>query len=226
MIVTIHQPDFLPWLGFFDRWEKSDLYIILDDVQFLRRGWHHRDKIKNRDGAGWITVPVNKKGKYNQLIRDTKIDNSTDWRSKHLKAIEMNYKKAPNFEYYFNKIKNVYDNNHLLLIDLNIELLKFCASILQIETPFIFSSSFQETSKGTQRIVNLVKAVEGNVYLTGLGSRDYLDEALFNNEGIKVYWQEFNHPVYPQRNGNFKKMLSILDFLMMVPTPKKVFKGH
>ncbi len=215
MIVTIHQPDFLPWLGFFDRWQKSDLYIILDGVQFLRRGWHHRDKIKTREGAMWLTVPVVKKGQYHQLFRDVNIDNDTNWRDKHLKTIELNYKKAPNFELCFEKIREIYDKQHLFLIDLNMELLHFVAVELRITTHFVFASDYKITSTSTQRLIDLVRAVDGTDYLTGLGSKDYLDESLFKKENIIVLWQEFQHPIYSQLHGEFVPMLSCLDYLMI-----------
>ncbi len=223
MIVTIHQPDFLPWLGFFDRWQKSDLYIVFDDVQFIRRGWHHRDKIKTPGGVKWLTVPVLKKGNYLQQIREVKIDNQEDWRRKHLNIIQSAYGKAPNFDAVYNSIKEILFREHRLLIDLNTDLLKYCAGVLQINTPFCFSSEFQEPSKGTENLIRLVKAVKGDTYLTGLGSKDYLDEKEFNKQGIKVIWQDFNHPVYLQLHGTFDKMLSIIDFLMMTPNPETVF---
>jgi len=215
MIVTIHQPDFLPWLGFFDRWQKSDLYIVLDDVKFLRRGWHHRDRIKTKDGARWLTVPVIKKGKYHQIIRDVKIDNRTNWRYKHLKAIESNYKKAPKFEHCFTKITEIYEKKHLFLIDLNMELLHLIASELGITTSNVFASDYDVKSTSTQRLVDLVKEVGGTGYLTGLGSRNYLAESVIEKENVKVIWQEFKEPVYRQLHGEFIPMLSSLDYLMM-----------
>jgi len=214
-IITIHQPDFFPWLGFFDRWKKSDLYIALDDVQFLRRGWHHRDKIKTKTGVSWLTVPIVKRGKYNQLINETEIDNSIDWRSRCLNAIHFNYKKAPNFEYCFKKIEDIYGKNHQFLIDLNKDIMNFAACELSIDTPLIFSSKYKIKSTSTQRLVELVGLVEGTTYLTGLGSRDYLDESIFNDEGVKVDWYDFQHPVYEQLHGDFIPGLSCLDFLMM-----------
>lgn len=215
MIVTIHQPDFLPWLGFFDRWKKSDIYVVLDDVQFLRRGWHHRDKIKTANGSIWLTVPVLKKGKYDQLIRDVRIDNSTNWCQDHLRAIEFNYKKAPNFGYCFKKMIEIYNRKHPFLIDLNMELLNFLASELAITTPTVFASEFNIKSKSTQRLLELVKSVNGSIYLTGMGSKDYLDESLFRKENIQVMWQEYTHTVYTQLHGKFIPMLSSLDYLMM-----------
>ena len=214
-IVTIHQPDFIPWLGFFDRWKNSDVYIVLDDVQFLRRGWHHRDKIKTVNGAAWLTVPVLKKGRYDQLIKETKIDDKAAWRRKHLRAIELSYRKAPNFFSLFEKIKDIYAKNYSFLIDLNMELLNFIAGEFGITTPVIFSSELNVKTTGTQRLVDLVKMVSGSIYLTGSGSKDYLEEPIFNNENLKVAWQEYEHPVYKQLNGKFIPMLSSLDFLMV-----------
>ena len=111
MIITIHQPDFIPWLGFFHRWAVSDLYIVLDDVQFLRRGWHHRDRIKTASGECWLTIPVRKKGRYLQQIRQVELDNDQIWRQKHLRTIEVAYKKAPNFDHCYVALKEIYLNS-------------------------------------------------------------------------------------------------------------------
>lgn len=215
MLVTIHQPDFLPWLGFFDRWQKSDLYVVLDDVQFLRRGWQHRDKIKTKQGAMWLTVPVITKGKYHQIIRDVRIDNGTDWRHKHLRTIETNYRQAPNFDHCFEKTKKIYDKKHLSLINLNMDLLDLVAAELEITTPTVFASEYDINTTSTQRLVDLVGAVGGTHYLTGLGAMDYLDESLFHKNNIRVVWQKFQHPVYKQLHGEFIPKLSSLDYLMM-----------
>lgn len=215
MVVTIHQPDFLPWLGFFDRWQKSDTYIVLDDVQFLRRGWHHRDKIKTKNGVQWLTVPVLKKSRYHQTIKEVKINNEENWRYKHLKTIQASYGKTPNFDLVYSKLSEIYNRNHDLLISFNMDLLKFCSEMFGIKTPVVFASALNVKSTGSQRLIDLVKSVEGREYLTGSGSRDYLDEALFKEAGINVCWQKFEHPVYKQLYGGFEKMLSALDFLIM-----------
>lgn len=218
MIVTIHQPDFFPWLGFFDRWKQSDLYIVLDDVQFLRRGWHHRDKIKTVEGVQWLTVPVIKKHRYTQQIREVMLDSTQDWRRKHLRMIRMVYGQSPNFDDIYPWLEHIYQQEHESLLDLNMTLLKACASLLEITTPFQYASTFHIHASGTQRLVELVKAVQGNIYLTGNGSRAYLDETAFQKEQITVRWQEFKHPIYPQLYGDFQPGLSVLDFLMMTPT--------
>lgn len=214
-VVTIHQPDFLPWLGFFDRWRKSDLYIVLDDVQFLRRGWHHRDKIKTPQGVNWLTVPVKKKGHYYQQIREVEIDNQSDWRHRHLNTVQSSYSKAPNFQRVYRELEGIYLREHEYLIDLNMDLLHFAASALCIETPIVFASDYKVSSSSSQRLSDLVKAVGGTVYLTGTGSEDYLDETPFSGSRIKVIWQKFEHPIYSQLHGVFEPMLSVLDYLMM-----------
>lgn len=215
MVVTIHQPDFLPWLGFFDRWGKSDLYIVLDDVQFLRRGWHHRDKIKTQSGVQWLTVPVHKKSHYYQTIKEVRINNNEDWRYKHLKTIQTAYGKATNFDLVYGRFSEIYNKDYDLLISFNMNLLRLCSKMLGINIPVVFASEFNVKSTGSQRLVDLVRSAGGKEYLTGTGSRDYLDEAIFEKEGISVCWQEFENPVYKQLHGGFEKMLSVLDFLMM-----------
>ena len=215
MIVTIHQPDFLPWLGFFDRWKQSDLYVVLDDVQFLRRGWHHRDKIKTPHGVKWLTVPVIKKNKYEQQIREVKVDKTQDWQQKHLNTLKAAYGKAPNYTEVMAGLEVIYHLNKDLLIDFNMDMLKHCAILLSIATPMVRSSEMGIMTKGGQRILDLVLSVGGSVYLTGVGSRDYLDEELFERAGIELRWQEFEHPAHPQLHGPFEPMLSVLDYLMM-----------
>jgi hypothetical protein len=213
-IVTIHQPDFLPWLGFFDRWRRSDLYVMLDNVQFLRRGWHHRDKIKSANGLQWLTLPVRKKGKNLQLINEVELDNDQDWKRKHLSTIQHAYAKAPCFDEIFPAIETIYKRASDLMIDLNVNLLKFASERLGISVPTVLASEFEVNGRGTTRLVELTKMFNAKVYLTGTGARDYLDESEFQAEGIKVEWQHFEHPCYTQLHGDFVPMLSVLDYLM------------
>ncbi len=214
-IITIHQPDFCPWLGFFDRWAKSDLFIILDDVQFLRRGWHHRDRIITAHGIQWLTVPVIKKGRYEQRIMDVVIDNQSTWHKKHIKTISAAYKKAPFFTYVFNNLCKVYMQGHKKLIELNMDFLKTCADMLGITTPFVLASSLGVNKKSNERLIHLIQAVGGDTYLSGTGARDYLNETTFTRNNVQVLWQKYKHPVYLQLHKGFQEKLSIIDFLMM-----------
>ena len=216
-VVTIHQPDFLPWLGFFDRWKNSDLFIVLDNVQFLRQGWHNRDKIKIPGGVRWLSVPTIRKGKFEQEIRDVLIDYQHDWPRKFLETIRHAYGKAPNFDRIFPDIVSCIKTRHSLLIDLNMNLLRWAADELEINAPMILASTLQADSKATMRLVELTTLVGGEVYFTGTGARDYLEAQYFEAAGIEVRWQEFEHPVYPQLHGRFEAGLSVLDYLMMRP---------
>ena len=219
MVVNIHQPDFIPWLGFFDRLAASDVYVVLDDVQLLRKGWHNRDRIKTRGGAMWLTVPVKKKGKYHQTIGETGIDSGRDWRGKHLAALRANYAKAPNFDAVFPRLEAIYAKGHERLLDLNMDLLGYCMEALGIKVRTVMASDFGVTTTGTARLVELVRDVGGDVYLSGTGAEAYLEEALFKDAGIRVAWQRFDHPVYPQLHGDFEPGLSAIDYLMNAAGP-------
>jgi hypothetical protein len=215
MIVTIHQPDFLPWLGFFERWRQSDLLILLDDVQFLRRGWHHRDQVKTTNGVTWLTVPTRKKGKYDQRINEVAIDNTQNWRRKHLRLIKSSYMHAPYFKTIFSELSQLYSEKHENLMDLNWDMLEWSRKRLDIRTTVQHASVFHITASKTQRIVELCRAVGADTYLTGMGAKDYLEKSQFETHGIEVMWHSFDHPVYPQLHGHFQPNLSVLDYLMM-----------
>lgn len=217
-IITIHQPDFFPWIGFFQRWQKSDLFIILDDVQFIRRGWHHRDKIKTLNGARWLTVPVEKKGRYFQPINKVKTSISDNWKKQHLDTIYAAYKDAPRFEFLFPEIETLYSKSFAKLIDINLTILNFVSTKLEITTPVTFASDLNIPSKGTDKLLQLIKKVDGTDYLTGLGSKNYLEETKLTDEGINVVWDDFAPPYYNQLHNGFIPGLSILDMLMMMET--------
>jgi hypothetical protein len=219
MIVTIHQPDFLPWLGFFKRWKQSDIYIVLDDVQFIRRGWHHRDKIKTAHGIKWLTVPVKKKSRYYQKISEVEIDYHENWQQSHFGIVKAAYSKAKNFDLVFDALTNIYSENHRFLIDLNMDFLRYCATQLGIDTPVLKASSYPTKETKSRKLLELVNAVGGSVYLTGTGSMDYLDEKIFSEAGVEVKWQGYENPIYQQLHGKFEKMLSVLDYLMVSPRP-------
>jgi len=213
-IIVIHQPDFIPWIGFFDRLIKCDIFVALDDVQYIRRGWHHRDKIKSNSGSIWLTVPVKKKGHYDQLINEVEIDYSQNWISKHLKTLQHSYGKAKYFSKIFPKIEEIYLNNYKLLIDFNIAFIMLIINLFNIKVDMIFSSSLGCAGEKTDLLIDIVKKVGGNIYLSGLGSKSYLIENRFTNENLGLQWQDYKHPIYPQLHGqNFIPKLSALDYL-------------
>ncbi len=220
--VCIHQPDFAPWLGFFDRLIDADVYVVFDDAQFLRRGWHHRDKILGPQGTQWLTVPVLKKGRYHQEIRDVKIDESTNWRRKHLQTLASVYGNRPGFESTHRQITEIYDRQHERLIDLNMDLISWLLKALDIEVQICMSSEFGIESTSTSRLVELTQALGGTTYISGLGAKNYLDEEAFRQQNIEVRWQEFLHPTWDQGQSTFLSMLSTLDTLYQGATQTKM----
>lgn len=211
--VCIHQPDFAPWIGFFDRLVRSDVYVVLDNVQFLRRGWHHRDKIKSLNGPKWLTVPVKKKGRYYQNINEVEIDDSRDWRRDHLNAIRSNYAKSPFLDETFFEIEEIYARPWARLIDFNIAVINLFIRAFDISASTVIGSTLGVTGTKNELLADIMKTVNGDTYLAGEGSRSYLEEELLNNRGIDVVWQSFHHPIYPQLHGEFTPGLSSLDFL-------------
>lgn len=212
-VVCAHQPDFLPYLGFFDRLLKCDVFVLMDDVQLIRRGWHNRNRIKTPQGPMWITVPILRKGRSCQTILESRIDHTRHWRRQILNAIRFNYHKAPHFEAYFSAIETLINQDVEFLVDLNLRLLSFLLEAFQIRVSTVRASELKIQGRSNEYLVNAVIAVGGNAYLSGTGAKDYLDEEYFQRHGITIHWQDFPHPVYPQLHGEFLSNLSCVDFL-------------
>jgi len=216
-IVSIHQPNFLPWLGYFDKIARSDIFIALDDVQLVRgKSYTCRAKILSQGNELWLSVPVLDKSE-KILIKDSRLDNKQNWKKKHLKTIYLSYKKSPYFEEIYEHIKGIYNFNSDLLVDYNLKFIKDTCSLLGLNKIFINSSDITSIDAyGLQKIIELIKSVGGTKYIsgTGAGSRRYIDEEVFNKEQIELIWQPELEYVYPQNNTTqFVKNLSIIDVL-------------
>lgn len=209
--ICIHQPDFAPYLGFFHRLLNADHFILLDDAQFIKGGWQNRDQIKGRHGPIWLTLPIVKK--FPQAINKVMLPENQHWVEDNLNLLRECYARASYFDEVFLRIEAIYRSGHRRMIDLNIELLHLALDYFDIEIPISLASEHALHSKSTQRLVELVQLHSGTSYLTGTGSRDYLDEAQFIEAGIQVEWQRFKHPVYQQQFNDFVPMLSCLDVL-------------
>jgi hypothetical protein len=208
--ICIHQPDFVPYLGFFDRLLHADHFILLDNVKFIRRGWQHRDRIKTREGSAWLSLSL-QKGDYHQKISEVRLSSEGKWIEENLALLRQCYAKALCFDHIYPKVEAIYRAGHERLIDFNIAFLDMALRLFRIDVQMTFASAYPVASSSSQRLLELVLAVQGNNYLTGPGSRDYLDEALFAQSGVSVSWQDFKHPTYSQLYGNFEPMLSCLD---------------
>ena len=214
--MTIHQPDFLPYLGFFHRLMMSDIYIVLDNVQFIRGGsncWTNRDKIKTPNGEIWITIPY-LKAPLGTNICDIKINNSIDWRNRNLTQIKDNYYSAEGFEEVFPYIQQLYAREYEMLADLTFASIKMLIELFDINIEVKFSSKLNPAGKSNERIIDLVQKVDSYQYLSGIGAKAYFDSELYERAGIKVIWQNFSHPIYPQINGGFIPYLSSIDLLL------------
>ncbi|MCS5579388.1 MAG: WbqC family protein [Gammaproteobacteria bacterium] len=208
----IHQPDFVPYLGFFQRLLMADVFVILDDVQFIRRGWQHRDYIKGKNGRRWLTLSL-QKGDFHQRINQVMLSNDKSWRNSHLNLLKDSYKRSKCFETIYTIIESIYLHPYDSLLDFNIAFLELGFKYFDIEILISYSSQYEVNYCGSLRILELVKRVQCETYLTGVGSRDYLDEHMFEENNISVQWQRFKHPKYPQVSGKFVPMLSFLDVL-------------
>ncbi len=219
MIIGIHQPNYLPYLGFFDKMAKSDIFVIYDDAQFNKSDFQHRNRIRIYHGWKWLTVPVEKK---RIPINEVKIKNEIKtwkgmkWSDAHFKDIHDNYKDAPYYSAYADELMRIYKRTYEKLVDLNMELIIFLMKAFDIDVEIVFSRDFGFTSKSTQKLVELVEALGGDVYLSGPKGKDYLDVSLFERKGIKVVFQDFKHPVYKQRYEGFVPNMAAIDALFNV----------
>jgi hypothetical protein len=213
-IIAVHQPNYIPWPGFFYKILKSDVFVLLDTVQFSRRSFTHRNRVK---GSGcniiWLTVPVYKKGRFYQKINEVKINETVNWQKKHLGTLQMNYANAPFFHYYSSALQEIYGQNWERLVDLNLELLTFVMDELKIKKKLILASNLAIKGERTELLVSLVKELGGDTYLSGSGARNYIDEELFKKEKIRLRYYQYGSFIYPQLWGKFIPNLSILDLL-------------
>ena len=217
MIVSINQPAYLPWLGYFDRIEASDIHIILDHVQFEKNSFTNRNKIKTAQGTTWLTVPLLTKGKFGDLtIQTIEIDNKSKWAKKHLAGIAQNYRKSPFFKDYFPQLEELYNQEWANLNQLISKLNTLFLEWLKIDTKLIYSSDLGINSTKSQLVLDLCKEVEAKIYISGAIGRDYLETQLFNENKIEVVFQEYQHPTYNQlyqSEDGFEYYMSILDLL-------------
>lgn len=209
--VTIHQLGYLPWLGFFDKMAKADIFVLYDDARFEKNYFDNRNKIKTAQGWTWITVPV--KYKFGQKLNEVEIENTQRWREKHYKTFLINYNKAPFSPVYLDFFEKIYKKKWERLVDLDITLIKYFAEKLGIKTELIKSSELNCTGEKSQKLLNICKKLNADIYLSGKFGKNYLDEKLFKENNIKVIYQDFKHPIYPQLYGEFIPELSVVDLL-------------
>lgn len=215
MLIAIHQPNYLPYLGFFDKMANADIFVIYDDAQFNKEDFQHRNRIRIYHGWKYLTVPVEKK---HTPIRDIRIRNERmikgiPWQEAHLKEIGDNYKDTLYYARYVDRLDALYTDKYDKLIDLNMDIINFLKGAFNIRTKMIFASELGFTSRSTERLADITEALGGDAYLSGPAGRNYLDVSLFESKNISVKFQDFKHPVYKQRYGGFVPNMSAIDAL-------------
>jgi hypothetical protein len=220
--IACHQPNFLPWLGYFAKIFHADVFFLLDDVQFTqghgKHNWTTRVRILSSSGPQWLTVPVKRTGKGKQFINEVEIDSADRrWLRKTLLTVEQSYKKTKYFEQYYGVLKEILAEGHKFIAELNIKLVMWLIDILGIQGEIHRSSDFSLTTTSNQRLIDLIISVGGRVYLSGDGADDYQLESEFKKNAISLQKMGFQHPVYEQIHGSeFIPGLSIIDALFNV----------
>jgi hypothetical protein len=214
VIVSAHQPNFAPWLGFYDKARQSDVLVLLDTVQFIKRGYQNRTQVKASNGPQWLTVPVISKGRYDQATRDVEIDETTKWRPVHLRTLRTVLAKAPYRDELIDVVEPIYarDDVHEL-VALNVALIRAVADRLGLTTRLVLASELDVPGSSTRLMVNLTKAVGGDVYLSGPTGRKYLEPERFPAAGLELRYHEFTLFEYPQLHGEFVPGLSCFDYV-------------
>lgn len=213
MILTAHQPLYMPWLGFFHKAILAETMCILDDVQFADGDYINRNKIKTFQGSKWLTIPVNKRNHLNRQIREIEIiDNG--WQKRHLSLIREAYSKTQYFSEYFYRFEELIgQRKYLYLLDLDLAILEFLLRELNIETNLIMSSSLNKAGHKSDLIRSICQELGADVYISGQNGLDYLNLEDFRVIETQVVIQNYEHPVYSQAHGDFIPYMSIIDLL-------------
>jgi hypothetical protein len=224
--VFISQSNYIPWRGYFDAIDSVDEFVVYDDVQYTRRDWRNRNRIKTLRGDIWLSIPIEVKNKFHQKIKDAKISDPS-WALIHWKTLQTNYSKAPWFRFYAPLFEELYlGKKYVYLTEVNYDFLERICSILEINTKITYSSELPVSSGGrTERLLNICKDLYASDYYSGPAAKNYLDEALFREQNINVSYFDFSrYDPYPQQYGTFSNELSVLDLIFNTgPEARKYF---
>lgn len=226
--LAIIQSNYIPWKGYFDLINLVDECILFDDMKYTKRDWRNRNKIKTVSGPKWLTIPVQVKGKYFQRIKDTEISN-TNWNRKHWETIVHNYSRAR----YFSEYRAIFEKLYLeckekLLSSINYRFLTHICSILEITTKITWSMNYRLKEGKTERLIDLCKQAEARTYISGPAARNYIDEEMFEREGIQLRYMDYSdYPEYNQIFPPFEHQVSIIDLIFNEgPHASKFMKSY
>jgi hypothetical protein len=214
MIVSINQPAYLPWLGYFHRIAVSDAHIVLDQVQFEKNSFTNRNKVRTGEGWCWLTVPVKTSGKFGDLsINSLEIADERPWAAKHWETLRLNYSKAPFFAQHAPFFEGIYARPWEKLSDLARAITAYLLEAFKIETKIYFASQMSALGKKDELVLNLCRELGATVYLSGPLGRNYLREELFREHAITVRYDDYHHPVYSQVYPGFEPYMAAIDLL-------------
>jgi len=213
--IAISQSNYIPWKGYFDLINSVHEFILFDDMQYTRRDWRNRNKIKTHNGLQWLTIPVEAKGLYSQKVRETKISDR-QWYQRHWKTIKANYSKAKYYPTYREQFENLYLNTDEIFLSLvNFRFLSAFCKILGIRTKISWSMDYRLIEHKTERLVDLCKQAGATEYISGPAAKNYIDDKLFEQENIKLTYMDYaGYPEYDQLFPPFEHKVSVIDLVL------------
>jgi len=212
MIVAIHQPQYLPWLGYFDKMDRADAFCYLDNVQYKKNEWQNRNRLKTAQGWQWLTVPV--RYRFPQKIIEVTVNEAVKWQHKHIQALITNYKKSPFFNTYFPVFESALKHDFENIGDLNIHMITLIRDIIAMDNkPVVRASEIALREDPTGRLIDICAHFGGDTYLAGQDGVNYMDMNQFQECGIEVITQAYDHPKYHQCFGEFESHMSIVDLI-------------
>ena len=213
MILAAHQPQYLPWLGYFDKMARADRFVLLDTVQYKKNEWQNRNRIRAGAGSQWLTVPVH--ARFPARCDEVEADDTSTWRRKHVATLRQVYARAPHRDEVLPALERLLQRPLRRLVEINLEAIRILADLLEVRTETILASSLAGIPEGPDaRLIALCRRFGADRYLAGAGGRDYMDLAAWKHAGIAVEFQQFRGPVYDQGRPGFEPNLSAVDFLM------------
>jgi hypothetical protein len=213
MILVALQPVYLPWLGYFDQMQRSDVFVFYDDGQFDRRGWRNRNRIKSPAGLPvWLTVPIRHNGV--QRIMDVEVDNSQAWARRHVNLIRNSYVKSAFLKRYLPELEDLLNRRWQLIVDLDLALIDLICRWLGLRCRTVRNSTIGLRGKRSELALELCLHYRADRYLSGNAAQVYFDVPLLERHGITVEWQNYRHPVYRQLHGDFLSHMSVLDLIL------------
>ena len=226
MRISIQQPEYFPWIGFFNKIINVDKTVFLDNVQFKKRYFENRNKIRSHSGWSWIKTPVLTKGKFTQDICNVRIDNSQPWQNRLITTLRHNYQKSPYWQNNGEELCTMISAPYDRLVDFNLALIRFLIRKFRISCDYCLASSLKTKANGSDLILEICKKLVADEYLSGQDGRNYLNLSDFENHGISVTFQAFSHPEYIQKYAPFIPGMSSIDlFFNHGPTGINLING-